>query len=138
MKKPLTALLLTSALVIPAAPAGAFGVPDLPGGDQVQIERCSKTRYGVTVRIKMRDNGEFTRVRVSHPDGKGEFREPRVRRVVASTAELYGTANSRDAARRVGPEFRAGTTSGGATIAVWARFRLRNDKAITLECEMRR
>ena len=76
------ALLASAALLLPAAVI-AMPAEAATSAPTATIKNCSKTKHGVTVRIKLRDNGRFTRVRVSHPDGDGNFRAPRVRSVDA-------------------------------------------------------
>lgn len=73
------ALLTGVALVVPAvmiaAPAKASA--DAPSN----VLNCQTTKRDVTVRVKLRaekDRG-FTRIRVSHPRGTGNFYNPRVR-----------------------------------------------------------
>jgi hypothetical protein len=74
-----------------AAPAGP-----------VVIRSCSTTSHGVKLRVKMRfemksasdpDRVRLLRVRVSHPDGTGAFKNPRVRSV---TAGLFFESPSSD------------------------------------------
>lgn len=71
------ALLASAALAVPAiavvAPAEAG---DRRSSDR--IKDCAETHNGVTLRVKMRDNGDFIRVRISHPDGAGNFENDRV------------------------------------------------------------
>ena len=163
MKKRTLALLASSALLMPAAPAGAWGMPDLPGGDpqpdtpevccasnspaSVTITNCSKTRHGVTVRIRIRDEGSRGLVRVSHPRGKGKFREPRVRSVFASMvwggeapppgpdgSQLGGGVSRQPYGDR--PSFRTRTPNYGTTSA-YVTFKLRNGKSVRLGCAMR-
>jgi hypothetical protein len=135
------ALLASSALVFPAvalaAPAQAGDV-----GTTDTIKNCSKTRYGVTVRIKLRDNGDFTRVRVSHPRGEGNFYAPRVVRVAGGAfgageaTENLGGGVWRDKRRSLPPSFRTESTSVYSTVGVGAAFTLRNGKSIRLTCTL--
>jgi hypothetical protein len=90
----------------------------------------------VTVRIKLRDNGEFTRVRVSHPRGTGNFYAPRVRKV--SGWAFYGGAGAigrwplSDA-----PSQRIKSARGGGKVpllSVSVTFSLRNGKHIAMSC----
>jgi hypothetical protein len=141
------ALFAGSALLVPtallAAPAEAA-----TAATQDTIQNCSKTRHGVTVRIKMRDNGDFTRVRVSHPRGSGNFYAPKVRRVEGAIAwtgdtpppssdggQLGGGA-SIERVHTLSPSFRAPTATG-ATVSLSARFILRSGKSIPLSCTLR-
>lgn len=117
------ALLASSALLLPtavlASPAEAASE-----ATTVMIKNCSKTRHGVTVRIKLRKEATFTRMRVSHPRGKGNFYEPRVRRV-----EGPGSGQP------IGPSFRIPATPGdNETVIVFARFELRSGESIRLVC----
>lgn len=108
---------------------------------------CWKTQYGVTVKIKMRDNTEFTRVRISHPRGTGSFLNPNVS-VVRGSVEFYsitpagpdGTqvgGGSINKSHRFGPSFRISTVQDGYSYtAVHARFKLVNGKVIGLSCDM--
>ena len=141
MNKPMVFIPALLSLAL-AAPAGAIGLTDCPDcgvGDAVAkgptIRECAKTRYGVTVRVKLRDNGEFTRVRVSHPRGELRFHEPRVRRVELRTS---GGDEWRTVELSVGPSSRQASASPPDRLhSVSATFKLRNGKAIVLGCSPR-
>ena len=149
MKKPLTALLLTSALLIPAAPAVGWGMPPLPdnepGGGPAddnegsRFKECWRTRHDTTVRIKLRDDGDFVRIRVSHPDGDGRFDNNRVRSVRAEMLE-YGRSGAGSIGRFLKdpapPSFRV-SAGRERVVEVNAKFRLRNGNPIYLTCIMR-
>lgn len=123
-------VLASSALMFPAAVLASPA--EAASEATTTIKNCSKTKYGVTVRIKLRDNGRFTRVRVSHPRGEGNFREPKVGRVDVSSS---GGDEWRDRMISVGPSFRLPSASGpGALAHVSGDFRLTNGHKITLGC----
>ena len=139
------ALVAVSALILPTAtllaPAQAAGVA---GGT---ITNCQKSKFGVTVRVKMRDNGEFTRVRVSHRHGTGNFYEPRVRSTSARWGQIgtavslprRGSATTREIASTfdpgpgpyTSPTFRV--PSGGG-LSVDVKFHLTDGRRIALVC----
>lgn len=156
------ALLAGTALLLPAAPAGAWGMPDLAASEpeppgvccasnvpaSVVITDCSKTRHGITFRIRIRDEGSHGRVRVSHPRGEGNFREPRVRLVDSAmvrsgdpappnpegTGEVGAGVSLQPYGDR--PSFRTSTRDFGTTTA-YVKFRLRNGQAVNMSCTMR-
>ena len=161
--KRILVLLASTAVLLPAAPAGAFGMPDLPGGDRgpdepgvccasnkdatLTITNCSKTRHGVSARIRIRDEGSRGLVRVSHPRGDGRFREPRVRSVFATMGWFGETPPPGPDGSQLGggvsrtpygdkPSFRTSTRSLGTTYAS-VKFKLRNGKSFNMTCEMR-
>lgn len=126
------ALAASSALLLPAAfvasPAEAVSL---------SITNCAKTKYGVEVRIKIRDEGATGRVRVSHPRGKGNFREPRVART--ATLVRYtgvGVGGVQQLTFGNSPSFRTDTEFTGK-VQVLTAFKLRNGKTINLSCTMR-
>jgi hypothetical protein len=65
MRTPL-ALLVSAALLFPVA---VLTAPAEAGTSDVTITNCAKTRHGVTVRIKIRDEGSRGRVRNFPPAG---------------------------------------------------------------------
>lgn len=145
MPKTSLALVAGAALLLPAAVVATPAEASASAAASPTIKNCAKTKHGVTVRIKLRDNGRFTRVRVSHPDGKGNFYAPRVVRVDASRgfvgdapppnpdgSQLGGGA-FRTRSQSVGPSFRAPSATGGS-MDVAATFKLRNGKSIRLGC----
>jgi hypothetical protein len=90
----LTALIASAALVLPAA-AVVAPAEAATEGTRDFVKNCSKDHRGTVLRIKLRADRskDLLRVRVSHPDGTGNFREPRVRRVihvVVSTENGHG------------------------------------------------
>lgn len=133
MRKTPVALLASSALLIPsgailASPAEAV---------ELSITNCSKTRYGVEVRIKIRDEGSTGRVRLSHPRGKGNFREPAVRRVVSGVRYAGpGVGGVALFTHHGDHSYRTRTPSEG-TVTVLATFLLRNGNKIEMSCRMR-
>lgn len=158
MRRPL-ALFVGSALLVPTALSAAPAEAQTPArtaartaaqttATQDTIQNCAKTRHGVTVRIKMRDNGEFTRVRVSHPRGNGNFYAPKVRRVEGAVAWTGDTPPPSSDGGQLGggawierthalsPSFRAPSATGG-TVSLSARFVLRSGKSIPLSCTLR-
>lgn len=141
MKKSL-ALLAGSALLFPgavlASPAEAASGP--------AITSCSRTKHGVTVRIKLRDEGTFTRVRVSHPQGIGNFKEPAVKWTRQDAGQIGGgesrdrempsirtsAVSADDDGRQNSPSFRIPYDGRGT--AVYVLFKLRNGKRIDFAC----
>lgn len=148
------ALFAGSALLVPTtlltAPAGATAATPAATSATAQdtIQNCSKKRHGVTVRIKMRDNGDFSRIRISHPRGSGNFHAPKVRRVqgaIAWTGDTpppssdggqVGGGASIERTHTLSPSFRAPSATG-ATVSLVARFILRSGKSIPLTCTLR-
>ena len=122
------ALLASTALVVPAAvlaaPAGAGDVRS-----EAAIVNCSKTAHGVTVRIKLRVEDEFMRVRVSHPRGTGNFLNRRVERVRLTAFEASSMTITRGARFGDRPVYRLRNAN-----AVDVRFFLRNDRRINVSC----
>ncbi|MBA3745216.1 hypothetical protein [Sporichthya sp.] len=147
MPKMSIALLASAGLLLPAAVL-ATPVAAAPSATSATIKNCVKTKHGVTVRIKLRDNGRFTRVRVSHPDGKGNFYAPKVQRVEGARGftgdapppnpdgSQIGGGASRDRLHAVKPSFRAPSATGG-TVSVSATFHLRSGKSVTVGCGLR-
>ena len=142
MKKTPLVLLAGTALLFPgaviASPAAATSGP--------AITNCYKTQHGVQVRIRVRDMGQTMRVRVSHPDGTGNFREPRVRWTETSVSREskavppdanggeIGSAVSMDRVRN-DPSFRTGAAWYRTDVS--ALFKLTNGKSIRLSCRVR-
>ena len=127
MRTPI-ALLASTALIVPAAvlaaPAGAGDV-----GSDAAISNCSKTRHGVTVRIKLRVEDRFMRVRVSHPRGTGNFKQPRVELVRLIAFGLSPTSRTRGTPYGDSPAYRLRNAN-----AVDVKFTLRNGRSIGLSC----
>lgn len=133
------AALLLPAAVIPA-PAEATTTADT-------IKNCSTSGHGVTVRIKLRDNGQFTRGRVSHPRGDGNFYAPQIRQVRGATfgggdtppphenGQQIGGGVWRDREHALGPTFRTESAAGGF-VGVSAVFKLRSGHSIRLDCTL--
>lgn len=121
------ALLASTALIVPAAllvaPAGAGDVRS------AAITNCSKTKHGVTVRIKLRVEDRFMRVRVSHPRGTGNFHQPRVERVRLMAAGVSPISRTRSTHHGDSPTYRLRNAN-----AVDVKFILRNDRTIGLSC----
>ena len=127
MRTPI-ALLASTALLVPAAglaaPAGAGVVQSAAA-----ITNCSKTRHGVTVRIKLRVEDRVMRVRVSHPRGTGNFQEPRVARVRLVASRMSPTFRSRGTQFGDSPVYRLRHAN-----AVDVKFTLRDGGSIGLSC----
>lgn len=144
MRTPI-ALIASTALLLPGAVIGATPAQAASEVTTATIKNCQKTRHGVTVRIKMRDNGRFTRIRVSHPKGTGNFKEPRLVLVTGGTSwystpppgpdggQIAGGARDRD--HRLKPSFRSISVADGySTVGVGAKFKLDSGKSIRLSC----
>lgn len=137
MRKTPAALLASSALLIPTAVLAAAPAEAV----ELSITNCSKTKYGVEVRIKIRDEGNTGRVRLSHPDGRGNFREPAVRKIWSGVRHV-GPAGSgvgggaSITAHYNDPSYRTRTPNEG-TVTVLATFVLRNGNKIEMSCRMR-
>jgi hypothetical protein len=136
--------MLTLPSVLLAAPAQATETATTADA----AHTCAKTQHGLTVRIKMRDTGKFTRIRVSHPRGRGVFREPRLHHVTGGVSwfstpppdekgrQISGSAI--DKRHRLKPVFRSISVSDGySRVAVSAIFTLDNGKVIRLSCSLR-
>ena len=127
MRTPI-ALLASTVLLIPAAmlatPAGAGDARS-----SAAITNCSKTKHGVTVRIKLRVEDRFMRVRVSHPRGTGNFKQPRVERVRLVASQVSPIDRTRGTRYRDSPVYRLRNAN-----AVDVKFTLRNDRTIGLSC----
>jgi hypothetical protein len=122
------ALVLPTAAVLSPAEATSSTMTDT-------ITNCQKTKYGVTVKIRIRDRGDFSRVRVSHPDGKGVFRNRHVAWVRGGVS-FYpdgSTAISIPQPRLLPPSSRIATRGSGQT-AVFAHFKLRDGHSVRLAC----
>lgn len=85
------ALIASTALLMPAAvlasPATAAEATHTSN-----VTNCLKTHHGVKVRVKVTMLREYTRVRVSHPGGRGKLRNAKVARV--SSTDGYATHSS--------------------------------------------
>ena len=93
MRMPI-AFAVSTALVLPtvAAIAPAEATSQVTSGNQSNV--CSKTRHGVTVRVKVTMLPGYTRVRVSHPEGRGKFRQPKVASVTSTDGEATHSSAS--------------------------------------------
>lgn len=120
-----TALILPAALV--ASPAEAVSL---------SITNCAKTQHGVEVRIKIRDEGDTGRVRLSHPRGKGNFREPAVRKIASAVRYAGPSGGVGLFSHHNDPSYRTRTPNEGS-VTVLATFLLRNGKKISMTCTMR-
>lgn len=127
MRTPI-ALLASTALIVPAAvlaaPAGAGDVQS-----DAAISNCSTTRHGVTVRIKLRMEDRFMRVRVSHPRGTGNFTQRRVERVRLTAFRVSPIDRTRGTQYGDSPVYRLRKAN-----AVDVKFALRNGRSISLSC----
>lgn len=122
------ALLASTALIVPAAvlaaPAGAGSAQS-----GAAITNCSKTKHGVTARIKLRVEDRFMRVRVSHPRGTGNFKQPRVERVRLVAFQVSPLDRTRGTRYGDSPVYRLRKAN-----AVDVKFILRNGRTIGLSC----
>lgn len=140
------ALAAGSALILPPMALVAAGDASA-ATTTASVRTCAKTQHGLTVRIRMHDNGRFTRIRVSHPRGRGDFHEPRLHHVVGAVSwvsspppgpdggQISGAA--RDRQHRLAPSFRSISVADGYShVDVSAIFKLDNGKAIRLSCSL--
>ena len=126
-----------------AAPAEAA-----PAGTVV-FKNCSTTKHGVPLRVKMRflmasasdtNDVRLVRVRVSHPDGTGNFHETRVASVETGMFFESEVTNpqlgSAVWANRYGdrPVIRQRVNSGMSSIGAHVTFRLVYGKRANLSC----
>ena len=118
--------LLTGAVL--AAPVAVLVPSAVAVSKDGIITDCYKTKYGETVRIRIRDEGASGRVRVSAPDGKGGFRNADVKRVVSGVR--YSNAID---AHGSDPSYRTDTSR---ELSALATFKLRNGKTINMTCKM--
>jgi hypothetical protein len=133
MRMPIASL-ACCALLMPLAPTPAEATASTTS---TVLNTCYKTKYGITLKVRIRDYGSYARVRVSHPDGRGAFREHRVGYVLGG-AEFYPdgtTASTRPKPRIMNPSTRVHTNGSGSVEAfVW--FHLINGKTVRLFCSM--
>lgn len=137
------ALLVSPALLLPAAVLSAPAEAATQATTDT-VTNCSKSRHGVTVRIKIRDRGSFSRVRVSHPRGTGNFYEPKVRWTRHDAGQIGGgvsrppaaltasTAVDADDSNQNKPSFRIPFEGPGTGVVVL--FKLRNGHRVSLYC----
>lgn len=140
----LTAAALVLAAGVVATPAQAI----TPAQPPVVIKNCSQTLAGVPVRIKLRfelrDAGDandvrLARVRVSHPNGKGNFAERRIVSTLTTfifegettNPQLGGGAWAERKADKPAFRKRLGATH---TFRVVTAFKLRNGQRVALDC----
>lgn len=121
-------LLASTALVLPAAVLAA-PVEAASEATTAKIANCSKTKHGVTTRIKLRVEGRYMRVRVSHPRGTGNFKNRQVKRVVLIASQVSPISISRG--KRFGdkPVYRLRNFN-----AVSVKFTLRNGHSTGVSC----
>jgi len=126
--------------------AGAFSVPaEAAPARQIVIKNCTETVAGVPLRVKMRFD-RVLRVRVTHPDGTGNFRDRRVQRVATlmsfesaptppdeNGGEIGGAAWAESYGDR--PSYRI--RDWGAVTTAEVTFTLRNGKRATVTCTQR-
>lgn len=130
MRKTPVALLVSSALLIPTT--ALFAAPAQASHQSYRITDCWKTVGNETVRVRIRDEGDTGRVRVSHHRAKSVFRNHDVARVFVSVrrtgagASLFPYGNDHS--------FRTQTFKGTEVLAT---FKLRNGKKIYMNCAMR-
>ena len=116
-------LLPTAALAVAADAAGSA-----TGAKIVNCEKTTKPE-GVKVRIKLRVEQRFIRVRVSHPRGEGNFTEPRVQRVALIAFQEGPMSRSRGMQFGDRPVYRLQHAN-----AVDVKFTLRNGRTVSLFC----
>lgn len=135
MRKSLIALCAGASLVVPTA---ALVAPAEAGVYRAAaIKDCFKTQYGETVRIRIRDDGDTARIRVSHPRGKGNFRHPDVRRTFTGVLTFGDSAGGISRSPYGNdPSFRVESPAGMST-RVTTAFKLRNGKTIHMSCTKR-
>jgi hypothetical protein len=136
------ALVLTAGVI--AAPAGAI----TPAKPPVVIENCAQTLAGVPVRIKLRfdlrdfndpNDVRIARVRISHPNGKGNFAERRILSTATTfifesesvNPQIGGAAWAERKGDRPAFHKRLGDTH---VFRVVTTFKLRNGKRVALDC----
>lgn len=127
-----------------AAPAQAA-----PAAGTVVVKHCSTTSHGVPLRVKLRfamssasdpNDVRLMRVRVSHPDGTGNFRERRVDSVATTLAFETEASDPRIGgaafAERRGdhPVYRKRLNEGLASATAIVVFRLHNGKRGVIGC----
>jgi hypothetical protein len=130
-----------------AAPAQAA-----PAAGTVVFKNCSTSAHGVPLRVKMRfemrsatdPNGvRLVRVRVSHPDGTGNFTESRVRSVATTllfeTAAVNPQIGGAAFAERRGdhPTYRKRLNSDMASATAFVTFRLVNGQRAAIGCSQK-
>ena len=147
-----TSAALTAAAV--AVTAGVIAVPAhaAPAATgPVVVENCAKTLGGVPLRIKMRfelrdsddpNDVRRVRVRVSHPDGTGNFAERRVIRT--ATTFIFEGQSVNDqiggaawAERKGGKPAYRQSLGDTHTFQTVTHFKLRNGKRAMLSCTHR-
>lgn len=130
MRKTPIALLASSALLIPTT--ALFASPAEASHQSYRITDCWKSKYGETVRVRIRDEGDTGRVRVSHQRASTIMKNRDVARVfvgvkrtgAGASLSPYGNDHS----------FRTQTFAGTEVLAT---FKLRNGKRIHMTCAMR-
>lgn len=123
------ALLATTTLLLPTAVLSA-PAEAATAATSAEITNCSKTQYGVTVKIRIRYlGGQLFRVRISHQDGSGVFEEPKVKR----TRTTVITDRAADNFKTTAPSFRV-TGVPKHELLVVGKFVLKNDQKIHLTC----
>lgn len=137
MRTPIV-LLASGALLLPTAVVAASAEAADSTATTATIRNCYKTRHGVTVRVRLRDMGGYTRVRVSHPDGKGSFRNRHVKRVFGGAAwyNAGATATTLPRGHKMSPSTRVKNGRGPSTVDAYVSFHLRNGHAIRMFCSL--
>ena len=127
-----------------AAPAEAA-----PAAGTVVVKNCSTTAHGVPLRVKLRfemrsasdrNDVRLMRVRVSHPDGTGNFHQTRVRSVTTGLIfetesvdpRIGGAAFAENRGNH--PVYRKRLDSGMASATALVAFRLANGKRAVINC----
>lgn len=130
MRKTPIALLASSALLIPTT--ALFATPAEATHKSYRITDCWKTVGHETVRIRIRDEGNTGRVRVSHHRAKTIMKQRDVARVFVSVRRTGGGASFSPHGNDY--SFRTQTFDGTQVLAT---FKLRNGKRINMTCAMR-
>lgn len=130
MRKTPVALLASSALLIPTT--ALFAAPAQASHQSYRITDCWKTAAGETVRVRIRDEGDTGRVRVSHHRAKTVFKNRDVARVFVGVRRTGGGASLSPYGND--HSFRTQTFDGTQVLAT---FKLRSGKRIHMTCTMR-
>lgn len=131
MRKTPIALLASSALLIPTT--ALFAAPAEASHRSYRITDCWKTVDGETVRVRIRDEGDTGRVRVSHPNGTSVFKDRYVKRVFVGVKRTGGGASLSPYGNK--PSFRTQTFDGTQVLATFA-VRNGSSQKIHMTCTM--
>jgi hypothetical protein len=141
-------LAVTASLVAAGLYVGPADAATAAGGT-VLIKNCTATAHGVPLRVKMRfemrsasdpNDVRLMRVRVSHPDGTGNFKNNGVRSVTTTllfeTASVNPQLGGAAFAERRGnhPTYRKRLNAGMASATAVVSFRLTDGKRANIGC----